>query len=70
MSVDSIQNWPPQLVLQLTFLEFDFETETEADSLTDVHRYKSNYVLSGCLQYSRVHCLKPKIAEGIIFHWK
>ena len=46
---------------QLTYPEFHFETETKVDSLTGVQRYKGvkdiNYVLNGCLQYSRVRCL-------------
>ena len=45
------------LRLKLTYPEFHFETVTEVDSLTDVQQYKGNYVLRGCLQYSRTLCL-------------
>ena len=31
------------LIIQLTYPEFHFETQTEADSLTGLQRYKGDY---------------------------
>ena len=43
---------------ELTYPEFRFETEAKVDSLTGVQRYKGDNILNGCLQYSRVRCLR------------
>ena len=55
---------------KLTYPEFHFETETKADSVTGLQRYKGNYILNGYLRYTRVRCLGRQIVEGTSFNSK